>query len=209
MTNEPHHGAQQDAAAPAGAGPAQPPARILLLEDSPFDAQLAQRLMTRAGLSFQIMIVETMAGFTEQLAEFRPDVIVSDFQLPGFTGDKALRVAQQQHPEIPYIFWSGALGDERAVDLIKQGATDYILKDRPARLPSAVGRALAEVRQRSRLAQIEEQLGQAQLLASMGHLRAAEQVSAQVREMLDTIRDDDGQRSGTVRDADRPGADGD
>jgi DNA-binding NtrC family response regulator len=163
-------------------------ARILILEDSPFDADLAKRLMHRAGLSFESVVVDTMDEFTQQLAAFRPDVIVSDFRLQGFTGDQALRVAQQERPDIPYIFWSGALGDETAVDLIKHGATDYILKDRPARLPSAIGRALDEARQRTRLARIEAELGEARRLASLGYLRAAEQTAARMRALLDTVR---------------------
>jgi DNA-binding NtrC family response regulator len=169
-------------------GERQPAARVLILEDSAWDADLAQRLMTSAGLDFQAVVVETRADFTEQLAAFCPDVIVSDFSLPGFSGEEALRIAQEKRPEVPYIFWSGALGDETAVDLIKRGATDYILKDRPARLPSAVSRALAEARQRARLAQIEDQISQAQHLASLGHLRAAEQAATRIREMLAAAR---------------------
>ena len=95
------------------------------------------------------------------------------------------------------------LGDEAAVDLIKQGATDYILKDRPARLPSAVERALHESRQRSRLAQIEAQLGQAQRLASLGRLTAAEQVVHQTRELLAGVRREVG-----AAEADGPVGDG-
>ena len=70
----------------------------------------------------------------------------------------ALKIAQEQCPQIPFIIWSGVLGDETAVGLIKQGATDYILKDRPARLASAIQRALAEAEQRAYLAQLEDQL---------------------------------------------------
>ncbi len=85
---------------------------------------------------------------------------------------------------MPFIIWSGLLGDEVAVGLIKQGATDYLLKDRPARLPSAIKRALAEARSRDQLARLEEQLGSAQRLASMGQLAAAEQAVRQTRELL-------------------------
>jgi CheY-like chemotaxis protein len=168
--------------------PADPAARILILEDSSLDADLAKRILTRAGLSFEAVVVDTMDGFTEQLADFRPDVILSDFQLPGFTGDRALRAARKQRPDIPYIFWSGALGDETAASLIRDGATDYILKDRPARLPSAISRALDEARQRARIAWIESELGQARRLASLGHLRAAEQVAGRVRAELNAVR---------------------
>ena len=80
------------------------------------------------------------------------------------------------------------LGDEAAVDLIKQGATDYVLKDRPARLPSAVMRALAEAGQRARLAQLEDQLLQVQRLASLGQLEAAKQAMIRVRQLLTAAR---------------------
>ena len=80
------------------------------------------------------------------------------------------------------------LGDEAAVELIKQGATDYVLKDRPARLPSVILRALAEVEQRARLANLEAQLLQAQRLASLGQLAAAEQAMSRVRQLLTAAR---------------------
>ena len=163
------------------------PARILILEDSAWDAELAQRLLTNAGLGFSAVVVETRASFIEQLAVFHPDVIISDYALPGFSGTEALQIVQERCPEIPFVCWSGVLGDEAAVELIKQGATDYILKDRPARLPSAVERAFTESRQRARLAQIEGQLGQAQRLASLGHLEGAEQALNRTRQMLASI----------------------
>ena len=133
-------------------------------------------------------MVDTRASFVEQLAAFRPDLILSDFHLPGFSGAEALKIAQERYPDIPFIIWSGVLGDEAAVELIKQGATDYVLKDRPARLPSAVMRALAEAEQRARLAQLEDQLLQVQRLASLGQLEAAEQEMIRVRQMLTAAR---------------------
>lgn len=80
------------------------------------------------------------------------------------------------------------LGDDAAVELIKQGATDYVLKDRPARLPSVILRALAEAEQRARLAQLEDQLLQAQRLASLGQLAAAEQAMSRIRQLLTAAR---------------------
>jgi DNA-binding NtrC family response regulator len=80
------------------------------------------------------------------------------------------------------------LGDEAAVELIKQGATDYVLKDRPARLPSVILRALAEVEQRARLANLEGQLEQAQRLASLGQLAAAEEAMTRIRQLLTAAR---------------------
>ena len=122
------------------------------------------------------------------MAAFRPDIILSDYHLPGFSGQEALKIAQELYPDIPFIIWSGVLGDEAAVELIKQGATDYVLKDRPARLPSVILRALAEVEQRARLAYLEDQLMQAQRLASLGQLAAAEQAMSRIRQLLTAAR---------------------
>jgi DNA-binding NtrC family response regulator len=136
--------------------------RILILEDEALGAELAQRLLVRAGLSFTVVVVDTKASFIEQLAAFRPEVILADYRLPGFSGREALKIVQEENPEIPFIFWSGVLADEAAVELIKQGATDYVMKDRPARLPAVILRALAEADRRARLAQLKDQLMQAQ-----------------------------------------------
>jgi len=165
-------------------------ARILIVEDEAWDAELAQRLLTSAGLDFTSVVVATRAPYLEQLAAFRPDVILSDYHLPGFSGEAALEIAQEQCPDVPFIVWSGVLGDEAAVALIKQGATDYVLKDRPARLPSAIGRALAEADQRAQLVQLDEQLREAQRLASLGQLGAAEQAMGITRRLLAAAREE-------------------
>jgi DNA-binding NtrC family response regulator len=171
-----------------GATAARRPARILILEDDSWDAELAQRLLTGAGLDFTAIVVDTRTAFTEQLTAFRPDIILSDFHLAGFTGEMALEIAQERCPHIPFIIWSGVLGDEAAVGLIKQGATDYVLKDRPARLASAIQRALAEAEQRAYLAQLEDQLYSAQRLASLGQLAAAEEAVNLTRQRLAAAR---------------------
>jgi DNA-binding NtrC family response regulator len=180
--------AQANAVTVGEAGSAGRRARILILEDEAWDAELAQRLLTSAGLSLTAVVVETRALFVEQLAAFRPDVILSDYHLPGFTGQEALMIVQEHYPDIPFIIWSGVLGDEAAVELIKQGATDYVLKDRPARLPTVILRALDEVERRAQLAQLEDQLLQAQRLASLGQLAAAEQAMSRVRQLLTSAR---------------------
>lgn len=171
-----------------GAGSAGRKARILIVEDEAWDAELAQRLLTSAGLGFTAVVVATRAPFVEQLASFRPDVILSDYHLPGFSGEAALAIAQEQCPDVPFVFWSGVLGDEAAVALIKQGATDYVLKDRPARLPSVIGRAIAEAEQRARLAYLDDQLREAQRLASLGQLGAAEHAMSLTRQLLAAAR---------------------
>ena len=179
---------QANAETAGAAGSAGRRVRILILEDEAWDAALAQRLLVDAGLSLVAFVVETKESFIEQMAAFRPDIILSDYNLPGFTGQEALKIAQELHPDIPFIIWSGVLGDEAAVELIKQGATDYVLKDRPARLPTVILRALAEAERRARLASLEDQLVQAQRLASLGQLAAAEEAMTHVRQLLSTAR---------------------
>jgi DNA-binding NtrC family response regulator len=181
---EAHPGASSgDGPAPVGRK-----ARILIVEDEAWDAELAQRLLTSAGLGFTAVVVATREPFIEQLAAFRPDVILSDYHLPGFSGEAALKIAQEQCPDTPFIIWSGVLGDDAAVELIKQGATDYVLKDRPARLPSVIHRALAEAEQGAQLARLEAQLSEAQRLASLGHLGAAEDAMNTTRHLLAAAR---------------------
>jgi len=170
------------------ANPDGPKARILMLEDEAWDAELAQRLLTGAGIGFTAVVVATRESFVEQLAAFQPDVILSDYHLPGFSGKSALKIVQEQCPHIPFVFWSGVLGDEAAVELMKQGAADYVLKDRPARLPEAIQRVLAEAAQRAQLAQLEDRLAEAQRLASLGQLSAAEQAVSLTRPLLAVAR---------------------
>ena len=163
-------------------------ARILIVEDEAWDAELAQRLLANAGLDFTSVVVSARAPFVQQLASFRPDVILSDYHLPGFSGEAALAIAQETCPDVPFVFWSGVLGDEAAVALIKQGATDYVLKDRPARLPSVIGRAIGEAEQRARLAHLDGQLRDAQRLASLGQLGAADQAMSLIQQLLTVAR---------------------
>jgi DNA-binding NtrC family response regulator len=178
----------QQANVAAGGGSAAPSVRILILEDEAWGAELAQRLLVKAGIDLVAIVVDTQASFIEQLAAFGPDIILADYHLPGFSGRQALEIAQELCPDIPFIIWSGVLGDEAAVELIKLGATDYVLKDRPARLPSVVLRALAEARQRAQLASLEDQLLRAQRLASLGQLAAAEQAMTRIRQLLIAAR---------------------
>jgi DNA-binding NtrC family response regulator len=174
---------QANEADPVGRG-----TRLLILEDEPWDATVAQRLLTSAGIELVAVVVDSEAPFIEQLAAFGPDIILSDYHLPGFSGLEALKIAQELCPDTPFIIWSGVLGDEAAVELIKQGATDYVLKDRPARLPSVILRALAEVEQRARLASLEDQLLRAQRLASLGQLAAAQQAVSRIRQLVTAAR---------------------
>jgi len=144
--------------------------RILFLEDDPADAELAQRLLTGAGLDFTAVVVDTETAFAEQLAAFGPDVILADFALPGFSGKNALKITQERFPQVPFIFLSGVIGDGEADELISQGATDYVFKDRPARLASVIRRAITEADQRAQRAQLEAQRDQSRRLESVGRL---------------------------------------
>jgi DNA-binding NtrC family response regulator len=179
---------QADVSTGGEAGTAGRSARMLIVEDEPWGAALAQRLLISAGIDLVAVVVDNEEAFMEQLTAFRPDVILSDYSLPRFSGRKALMIAHELYPDLPFIIWSGAIGDEAAVELIKMGATDYVLKDRPARLPTVMVRALAQAEQRARLAALEDQLAQAQRLASLGKLAAAEQAMGHIRQLLAAAR---------------------
>lgn len=120
--------------------------RILLLEDEPTDAELVEAELREAGLHFVSRRVDTRDAFVHALAEFCPDIVLSDFRLPAFDGESAIKIVREQHPSIPVVMVTGAVGDEKAIGLLKLGARDYVLKDRLARLPPVVRRALSEER---------------------------------------------------------------
>ncbi len=121
---------------------------ILHLEDRAVDAELIERELKRARLDFSSTRVETEHAFREALERSDPDIILADYNLPGFDGILALKIAQELVPEIPFILVSGSIGEERAVQALREGAADYVAKDRPARLASAILRALSDRRQR-------------------------------------------------------------
>lgn len=132
------------------------PLRILMLEDLATDAELVQDALRRGGIDFTVRRVESEAGFRKALAEEKPQLILCDYNVPGFRGDAALPVARALDPERPVIFVSGTIGEDLAVELMRAGATDYVLKDRLERLPFAVRRALDEAEQRAARRNAEE-----------------------------------------------------
>lgn len=117
--------------------------RVLMLEDTPTDAELAEHELRKAGIVFTSMRVERKEAFIRALDEFHPDIVLSDYKLPDFNGMAALEIVQRDHPEVPVVMVTGALSDIEAVELIHAGARDYVLKDRLARLAPAVQRALS------------------------------------------------------------------
>src|SRR2546422_3930185 len=105
-----------------------PVLRLLLTEDNPADAELELRELKRAGLRIAHRIADTEQGFVSALREFSPDVILSDFSMPGFDGMAALALARDLAPDTPFVFVSGTLGEEYAIRALRNGATDYVLK---------------------------------------------------------------------------------
>ncbi|MBI5799551.1 MAG: response regulator [Verrucomicrobia bacterium] len=135
---------------------------ILHLEDSPTDRELVEELFRVDGLACQFRPVETRVNFEAALAQGGFDVILSDYSLPGFDGMTALALAQQRRPQVPFIFISGVMGEERAIESLKNGATDYVLKQRIERLIPSVRRALREVVEREQLRETETRLRQSE-----------------------------------------------
>src|SRR2546429_3696812 len=122
--------------------------RILLLEDLPADAGLSERHLTKPGSDFVSQRLDTRARFEQALREFVPDIILSDHGLPGFDGSAALELVNERFPTLPVILVTGSLNEEKAVEFMKAGAADYILKDHLTRLPEAIQRAIRERRLR-------------------------------------------------------------
>ncbi|MGQ0656469.1 MAG: EAL domain-containing protein, partial [Betaproteobacteria bacterium] len=135
-----------------------PTVRVLLTEDVAADAELEVRELKRAGLLVVHRIVASEQDFERALREFSPDVILSDFSMPGFDGMAALAIARERAPDTPFIFVSGTIGEEYAIRALKNGATDYVLKTNLVRLPAAVERALAEAADRRESRRTEAEL---------------------------------------------------
>src|SRR5579872_7606073 len=132
--------------------------RLLILEDVAAEAELAVHQLKRAGLNCTWTRVETEGAFRTALREVRPNVILSDFSLPGYHGSDALELVRREAPDIPFIFVSGTIGEERAIEALKRGAVDYVLKTNLARLAPAVTRALAEAASQRARHQAEERV---------------------------------------------------
>ena len=132
---------------------------LLILEDNPTDAELAIRELEREGFVVKWSLVETEEAFREALNQ-RPEVILADYSLPAFDGLSALKIKQEIVPEIPLVILSGSIGEEFAVECIKAGATDYVLKDKLFRLGSVIRRALEEAQVYRERKQAEEKLRQ-------------------------------------------------
>ncbi|OLP62209.1 hypothetical protein BJF93_18470 [Xaviernesmea oryzae] len=133
------------------------PARILLLEDSALDAELITAFLGDVAPTPEVRRVSLREDYAAALEGGEVDLILADFSLPDFDGLAALDMARELAPHLPFIFVSGVLGEEVAIESFRRGATDYILKQRLIRLPAAVERALAEAREKAERLRAERQ----------------------------------------------------
>jgi signal transduction histidine kinase/FixJ family two-component response regulator len=148
------------------------PLRILYLEDDAKDAELAQIMLESGGFTCHVTRVETQVDFRAALGWHGFNIILADYTLPAFDGISALKIAAEQRPELPFIFVSGTLGEEVAIEALNIGATDYVLKTRLSRLVPSVVRALREATERA-----ERTLAEDSLRRSEAYLAEAQRLS--------------------------------
>jgi len=133
------------------------PIQVLFIEDSEIDVELALRSLEQGGFDVSWECVQAEEELKRALSSYRPQAILSDFSMPGFDGMEALRLAKEMAPGVPFIFVSGTIGEERAIEAIRLGATDYVLKDNMRRLGTSLRRALSEASERERVRVSEEE----------------------------------------------------
>ena len=172
------------------------PLRILHLEDERYDAELVKAQLAAQGIECAVQWVADHASFLTALDQGNVDLILSDFAMPGFDGLAALALATEKRPHLPFIFISGAIGEECAIESLKQGATDYVLKDRLVRLGPAVRRAAQEATERTERQRAEETLKRneayfrtlientSDLVAIIEHTTTVRYVSPSIRQIL-------------------------
>ncbi len=138
--------------------------KILIVEDNPSDAELIQRLLKNEKKDCIFKVVDSKYGFLKTFDEFSPDVILSDNDLPQFTGAEALSLTRHRFPYLPFILVTGTVSEEFAANIIKSGADDYILKDRMLRLPAAIDAALNKRRAEKEIADYKYALDQSAIV---------------------------------------------
>ncbi len=129
--------------------------RILYLEDNPADVELSRAVLQKDGMKYEMTVVDTREHYVAALEAGGFDLILADYHLPSFDGMAALEIAREKYSWLPFIFVSGMMGEEIATESLKRGATDYVLKERMARLPGSMRRALVEAEERRRLRDAE------------------------------------------------------
>jgi signal transduction histidine kinase len=159
--------------------------RILQVEDNELDAELVLSELEEDGLDYEVRLVDDEAAYVAALDGFHPDIVLSDLSMPHFSGERALEILRARNTEIPFIFISATLGEEAAIEALRSGATDYILKQNTARLPSAVRRALREADELKARARAEQELIRAQRFESLALLAGG--LSHDLRNLLQPL----------------------
>jgi two-component system cell cycle sensor histidine kinase/response regulator CckA len=131
--------------------------RLLHLEDNPTDSELVELALREAGMDWDVVRVESRDAFVAALEQGGFHIVVSDYSLPSFNGLEALCETRKRRPELAFLFFTGTLGEERAVEALKAGATDFVAKERRDRLAPALRRAVKEAEERAARRQAEEQ----------------------------------------------------
>jgi DNA-binding NtrC family response regulator len=159
----------------ASAGAVTTPLRVLMVEDRPIDVELCALELNKAGFEAQVDRVDSRQQFDEQLAANEYDVVLSDYGIPGWSGLDAFHALKQTGKDIPFILVTGTLGEGAAVAMMKEGVSDYILKDRLVRLPVAIQGAFADRESREARRRAEEKYHRlAQAVESSSELIAME-----------------------------------
>ncbi|MHB1057682.1 MAG: response regulator [Rhodanobacter sp.] len=162
-----------------------PTIRVLQVEDSQLDAELVLAELDADQIAYEVCLVDDEARFIAALDEFKPHIVLSDLSMPGFSGQHALELLRQRDEDLPFIFVSATLGEEAAIEALRNGATDYILKQNPARLASAVRRALSEASARRASRRAEAELVRAQRFESLAMLAGG--LSHDLRNLLQPL----------------------
>ena len=158
--------------------------RVVMVEDSPNDAELLHELLRDDGLDVEVRRVDDAQGLADALGQ-APDIVLSDVELPGFSGYRALEMVRAHDRVLPFVFVSGTIDEEMAVEALRGGANDYVLKDNPVRLPAAVTRAVREARLVRERERAEKELMRSQRLESMALLAAG--LSHDLRNVLQPL----------------------
>ena len=163
------------------------PIRVLMVEDMEFETELTSHHLQRGDVPHVVRRVETEEAMRAALREFMPTIILSDFTLPQFNGLRALEVARECAPEVPFLFVSGTIGEERAIEALHRGAVDYVLKTNLARLGPAVKRALQEAQ--ARAVQHRQELQIKRLTGVLRMLSGINGAVVRIRERADLLRE--------------------
>ena len=165
--------------------PPFPRIRVLQIEDSLPDAELVISELEADAIDFEVRLVDDETGYLRELEDFKPHIVLSDLSMPGFSGERALELLREHDRDLPFIYVSATLGEEAAIAALRNGATDYILKQNPARLASAVRRALREHEAQKAQRRAEAELIRAQRFESLAMLAGG--LSHDLRNLLQPL----------------------